>query len=221
MINEKIQQIEEYAKTMMADEAAHGFSHVNRVRKWALQIAKDEKYQNLEMVETAALLHDIGLSSAKKRSLHGEAGAKLAISFLSENNFFSADEIFEVSNAILFHCKNREGKGELLNIIRDADMMDLFGAMGILRACTSKFSNAEYNPINIKGETWKMTAQDFDQRFDSGVGIGEFIVDQINFQISCYGNLSTDAAKKLAGPLIEFAKKFVLELETEVETNNI
>lgn len=211
-----LEQVEKYARAVMGAEAAHNFSHVDRVRNWAIKIALANDFSDLESVEIAALLHDIGLSQAEKRSLHGEVGAIMAAQFLEKSQILSLEKIFEVCNAIKFHNKNREGAGRLLDIIRDADMMDLFGTIGIMRAFMSKATYQEYDETNIKGETWKMTASDFDKRFDSGIGIGQYIVDQINFQISCYDNLSTDSAKLLAQPLIKTMQDFLIQLEQEV-----
>lgn len=216
MNNNKIQQVEDYVKSIMSDEVAHDFKHVDRVRNWALQIANKEDFEDLEIVEISALMHDIGLAQAENRSLHGEVGAEMTAKFLIENNLLDQDKIDEICNAIKFHNKNREGEGKLLKILRDADMMDLFGAVGIMRAFTSKSSNPEYNVVDIKGETWQMKAVDFDKRFDSGIGIGNFIIDQINFQISCYDNLSTESAKQFAKPLVEFMKDYIKQLNLEI-----
>lgn len=200
----------------MKNEVAHDFKHVDRVRKWAFKIAKKEGFKDLEIVEISALFHDIGLSQAEKRSMHGEVGAEMAAKFLIDNNILTQEKVDEVCNAIRHHNKNREGEGKLLEILRDADIMDLFGAVGIMRAFTSKSLNPEYNPANIKSETWQMSASDFDKRFDSGVGIGNFIIDQINFQISGYDNLSTVSARKFAKPLVEFMNDFIKRLDLEI-----
>jgi len=216
MINKKIQRVEDYIKSIMKNEVAHDFKHVDRVRKWAFKIAKKEGFKDLEIVEISALFHDIGLSQAEKRSMHGEVGAEMAAKFLIDNNILTQEKVDEVCNAIRHHNKNREGEGKLLEILRDADIMDLFGAVGIMRAFTSKSLNPEYNPANIKSETWQMSASDFDKRFDSGVGIGNFIIDQINFQISGYDNLSTVSARKFAKPLVEFMNDFIKRLDLEI-----
>ena len=219
MLNEKIQKVEKYVKSITNNEIAHDFKHVDRVRKWAMYIAKKEGFEDLEIVEISALMHDIGLSQSEKRSMHGEVGAEMSEKFLKENNLLSQEKSEEVCNAIRYHNKNREGEGGLLEILRDADMMDLFGAVGIMRTFTSNASKTEYDEANIKGETWEMTASDFDKRFDNGVGIGNFLTDQINFQISCYDNLSTEIAKKLAKPLVKFMVDFINEFSDEVKNN--
>lgn len=211
-----IKTIEEYVKETMSNSIAHDFKHVDRVRNWALHIAKKEGYKNLEVVEAAALLHDIGLVFCEDRKFHGQVGSEIAEKYLKENEYFTSKEIEDITNAIRYHNSNKDGSGELLMIIRDADMMDLFGAIGIMRAFTSKASKPEYNTENIKGDTWEASAKDFDRRFASGQGIGIYIIDQINFQMSCYDNMTTEGAKELAKPLIKYMKEYILQLEGEI-----
>lgn len=217
MKNKNIQQVEDYVKSIRDTEIAHDFVHVDRVRNWALQIAKSEGFEDLEIVEIAALMHDIGLSQAKRRVAHGVIGASMAAKFLGEKKFLAQERIDEICNAIRFHNKNREGEGRLLEILRDADTIDLSGAIGIMRAFLCTSSRIEYDPKNIKGETWGMGVADFNKRFDNGIGIGDFIIDQLNFQISCYENLSTKTAKEIVKPLAEFMRDFIKQFEKEVQ----
>ena len=215
MQKDRIQHVEDYVKRAMPGEVAHDFKHADRVRRWALRIARAEGFENLEIVEAAALLHDIGLPFAEQRSKHGQVGAKVAAKFLRANGLFVQQEVEEIANAIRYH-NTKVGDGRLLEILKDADMLDMFGAVGTMRAFTSQASKPEYDPRNVRGSTWEMSNEDFDQRFAEGVGIGDFIVDQLNFQISCYGNLSTETARRLARPLVEFMKAFVVQLESEI-----
>lgn len=63
MPESRIQQIENYVKSVMAGgfahdlKIAHDFKHVDRVRHWALQIARREGFRHFEMIEAVALLH--------------------------------------------------------------------------------------------------------------------------------------------------------------------
>ena len=56
----------------------------------------------------------------------------------------------------------------------------------------------------------------FEARFAAGEGIGEHIIDQVNFQISFYGELHTETAKQLGRPLVAFMKAYVRQLEVEI-----
>lgn len=219
-----VARIEAYVREMMDAAAldlrlAHGYSHVDRVRRWALRVAAEEGYGKLLLVEAAALLHDIGLahlSPHMPRTEHGPVGAKVAARYLQQQGGFDESEQRAIVEAV--GCHNALGAGgPLAAIVRDADMLDALGAVGMMRAFVSKHAQPEYDPANVKGETWGLTARDYDQRFATGEGIGLTIVDQINFQISFVGNLSTEAARCAAEPLIALMRGFVLRLAHEVE----
>jgi ribosomal-protein-serine acetyltransferase len=49
-------------------------------------------------------------------------------------------------------------------------------------------------------------------------GMGDYIVDQINFQLSCWENLHTGTTRVLAEPLVAFMKVYLAQLETEIGT---
>ena len=196
MTTTTIPYIEAFARPFMVAEIGHDFKHIDRVRNWVLRIAREEGYPDLEAVEAAALLHDIGLRDGGRR-MHAEFGAELAGAFLREQGFFDEARICEIENAIRFHS-SLDGHGAMLDILQDADGLELFGAIGLLRAFTSKATLPEYDENQVKGETWAMSADDFTQRFKSGVGVGSTIVDQVNFQISCYKNLHTPTARDCA-----------------------
>jgi putative nucleotidyltransferase with HDIG domain len=215
MKTNRIEQIEEYVKAVLPVNSVHDYEHINRVRNWALVIAHEEIYEKPDLVEAVALLHDIGYSYVDEAD-HGQIGAEKAREYLLENGNFNEKEINEIVNAIRHHSSNRGGEGILLDILRDADMLDGLGAFGILRCIKPMASDPDYNPKNIKGETWGMGVKDFNERMDSDKGAGEYIVDHLNFQISWYGNLATDTARRFAKPLVAFLKKYVLQLESEV-----
>ena len=213
---DKISKIENYAREKMTNVCAHNYMHADRVRNWALKIAKKEGFGDLEMVEVSALLHDIGKSCSKKESMHGAVGAKMASEYLRKNDFFDEQKTKEIAYAILHHNSHSPVNGKLSAILRDADMMDLFGAVGIMRCIACKSSTPEFDSKNVKGKTWGAKPPYFDKRFAEREDTGEYIVDHLNFQISCYDNLNTEAAKEFAKPLVEYIKKYIAQLEFEV-----
>ena len=167
MVANMIQHIEAFARPFMVAEIGHDFKHIDRVRNWALHIAHLEGYQDLEAVEAAALLHDIGLRDGGRRR-HAQVGAELAGAFLREQYVFDETRIVAIENAIRFHS-SLDGMGELLDILQDADGLELFGAIGLLRAFTSKATLPEYDPERVKGETWALGADDFTRRFHPAI----------------------------------------------------
>jgi uncharacterized protein len=221
MVTDRIQQIEDAVRQTMAGAAVrdlaigHDWKHVDRVRRWALAIAEGEGFADLELVQSAALLHDIGLAHVAQRSQHAQVGAEVAAHLLQERNLYSEQERHAIVDAVRNH--NALGALHFLaTLIRDADILDMLGAVGIMRAFTSKYNLPEYDPQNVKGETWGMTARDVDRRFAEGKGIGAYIVDQINFQASCRENLRTGTARRLAVPLVAYMREFLVQLESEI-----
>lgn len=221
MPNHKISQIENFAKASMDSinnldlRIAHDYKHADRVRGWALQIAQNEGFENLEVVEATALLHDIGLAHVTQRKHHAQVGADMAAQFLNKYRLFSSQEIEIIAEAIRYHASTIGG-GKLGAILRDADKLELFGAIGILRCLTSRCTLPDYDPQNIKGNTWQMSIDTFEDRFRTSIGVGDYIIDYLNFQMSLYSDLYTKTAQEIALPLIEYAKTFVLQLESEV-----
>jgi putative nucleotidyltransferase with HDIG domain len=224
-----ISKIENYVREVMAGQngtltIAHDISHVQRVRKWALEIAGAEKYPNPEMVEIAALLHDIGLTRLKEnddRTKHGAVSAEMAGEFLRSNSDLNAEEIGIISDAILHHSlppsivqehlREVGEKGKLVEILRDADIMDAVGVVGIVRGIASHYYLPEYDPENIRGDFWGMSANKY-----RSLPPVQTIVDQLNQQTGYLGNFHTATARNLAGPLIAYMREFVLQLEREV-----
>ncbi len=219
---DRMREIEEYVVyTMAAVEnpdlrIAHDDKHVDRVRRWALRIARGEGYPDLELVEAAALLHDIGLAYVTERAEHGRVGAEAAARFLRERQLFAEREVEAIVEAIRWHNAPPGGGGTLGAILREADTLDALGAVGVMRAFTSKYMVPEYDPADVKGETWGLTIGDFQGRFVSGEGIGPTIADQINMQISLHGNLRTETARRIAAPLVAYMRAYLEQLELEV-----
>ncbi len=228
-----VSKVESYIHENMNSEEnqlliAHDFKHIDRVRKWALVIARNEHFDNTELVEVTALLHDIGLlylDEKLDRRKHGEVGAEFAAEFLRKHSDYSTEEISQIADAIKYHSLSPSiiteylstlgESGRLLEILRDADNLDGLGAIGIMRAVASKYYLPDYDPENIKGQTWGLSDDEFLARFKYGVESVKFVVDQINQQIRYYDSFHTLTAKQIATPLVQFMRDFVLQLERE------
>ena len=219
----RIQTIEDYVmRTMEAFvcpdlRIAHGFQHVDRVRGWALHIAREEAYPDLEIVEAAALLHDVGLAAVTDRRDHGQVGAEMATRFLREHELFAEEDIVAIAEAIQAHNAPPGGGGLLGTILREADTLDALGAVGVMRAFASKYEKPPYVGQQVKGETWGLTIADFEVRFADGTGIGPAIADQVNMQISLHGNLQLASSRRAAAPLVDYMRGFLVQLQREVK----
>ena len=115
-------------------EAGHDWFHIERVWKLSKKIAGTEA-ANQEVVELAALLHDI----ADPKFHDGDESLALTVSkdFLQSQNVSD-----EVTSQVLFIIQNIsfKNRGEVpdilpieLQIVQDADRLDAIGAIGIAR----------------------------------------------------------------------------------------
>ena len=115
-------------------EAGHDWFHIERVWKLSLKIAETEG-GNSEVVELAALLHDI----ADPKFHNGDETLALKISEEWMNSLKVSPDVVE---QVLFIIKNIsfKNRGENpenppieLQIVQDADRLDAIGAIGIAR----------------------------------------------------------------------------------------
>ncbi|MFC1638294.1 HD domain-containing protein [Patescibacteria group bacterium] len=140
---EIIEKVEKEAKKYFEKaNGCHDWSHVERVRKLALNIGKKEK-ANSFVLEVAALLHDIGRCEEMNKSrknggrvkfCHAEEGGKITREVLRE--YALSDE--DVENIV--HCvESHRCRNELIpetieaKVLFDADKIDGLGAIGVGR----------------------------------------------------------------------------------------
>jgi HD superfamily phosphodiesterase len=217
MENEIVGQIEAYVRGLVFTEGGHDFGHFNRVRNWAKKIAKDEGYENLAMVEVTALMHDIGLAQAEPRYLHGKIGGELTLKYLTEQNFFNEEQRQQIAEAISLHNTiEKNPNNDLVAILRDADILDLLGAAGIMRTFIAKHEMPAYVENDIKGLGWQKGNDYFTQLIKAQKPICNNIIDQLNFNLSCVENMQTSVGKNFANDKVDYLKKFIEQLEREI-----
>ncbi|KAF4346702.1 hypothetical protein F8388_024254 [Cannabis sativa] len=144
-------------KAMNGNDASHDAAHVWRVRDLALSLAQDEGLSSnphsMQIVELAALLHDIG----DYKYVRDPSEEKIVEKFLEAEGMEE-----EKKNKILGIIKGMgfkeevagHGVGELsieFGIVQDADRLDAIGAIGIARCFTFGGSrNRVLHDPNIK-----------------------------------------------------------------------
>ncbi|KAI7993726.1 Uncharacterized protein YpgQ [Camellia lanceoleosa] len=127
---------------MKANDASHDASHVFRVRDLALSLALEEGLSSspdsMEIVELAALLHDIG----DYKYMRDPSEEKIVEEFLEAENVEGSKKI-----KILSIIKGMGFKDEIggqvdskhsieFGVVQDADRLDAIGAIGIARCFT-------------------------------------------------------------------------------------
>lgn len=123
----------DFAREVFAgDSSGHDYDHTLRVYRMAATIAKEEN-ADLEIVQLAALLHDV---DDRKLSPLTYENKDNAVTFLRENGMKEEkiDLIVEIISQISFSAGNGAPRTLEGKCVQDADRLDAMGAIGIGRA---------------------------------------------------------------------------------------
>ena len=179
---------------------AHGWLHTERVRGHIRILALAEGVDP-GLAELAALLHDVGRTQPGPESEHGARSATMAEPLLAELGLDDR-ECEQVLHAVRWHNSSRADTS-LLCVLRDADMLDGLGAIGIMRALMSKSHLLPYDP-----------AEPFEA--EEGRWPARYSSEQIMAQMEWYDRLNTDAARRLAEDRFDFMAGFVAQARREL-----
>ena len=115
------------------DDPAHGWEHINRVYRLAINIAEQEN-ADIFIVGMAAMMHDIGHLSADTSLHHADLSMSMAGELLVSYGITAAtrEAIFHAIEAHSFSL-GIEPRTLEAQVVRDADRLDALGAIGILR----------------------------------------------------------------------------------------
>jgi uncharacterized protein len=190
-----IQTIEKFAldAIRVGKRGAHSFEHTLRVRELCRYIGAAEG-ADLEVLEAAALLHDIGRPEEEiTGESHAKVGANMAVAFLATTTF-PKDKLRYVSSAIRTHRFSEQLPPETLEgkILSDADKLDAMGALGLARTIAE-------NLVQQRG--LQGTVEHIDRKLLK-------LADLIH----------TKTAKQLAIPRHQLLLNFMTQLATEYST---
>ena len=131
-----IKKTEAFVRAKLEGESTgHDWWHLHRVRALSLRLAREEGGCDLEVVELAALLHDV---DDWKFSGDEKAAGRAAREWLASigTDAATADHVGEIADSVSFKgsgvatpMRTKEGM-----IVQDADRLDALGAVGIARA---------------------------------------------------------------------------------------
>lgn len=135
MKTKRIKEIEQAVKQLFKDEGTgHDWWHLHRVRNNALVIGKEEKC-DIELVEIAALVHDIGDHKFTNKKNAQEEGIKDLFQSLNIKTDF-AESVIEIVKQVSYKGAGVSTTPTTIEakIVQDADRLDAIGAIGIARA---------------------------------------------------------------------------------------
>jgi len=194
--------IEKYAREQMAKLGLHGWPHVKRVQRLCVQMARMMKDVDVEVLNAAALLHDMGKYVEKENNAvdHGRISAEMAEQFLHSIKF-DDEKVKAVCHAIRVHTHGEEPRSLESKIVHDADFLDKMGAVGVatvfVKACLANTT------IEEAAECWKNPSM------SSFVGLHAFWIQKPHF----YTRLARNVAKRRNKIVYAFFKQLEKEMQ--------
>ena len=133
MATQLIDRAQKYVRDKFEDEySGHDYFHTLRVFKLATRIAECEE-ANVEIVQLAALLHDVDDRKISPETYESQANARgfLLSNGVEENTI---ELICKIIREISFGANNSPPSTLEGQCVQDADRLDAIGAIGIARA---------------------------------------------------------------------------------------
>lgn len=209
-MQELIKKTEAYVREMLKNEGTgHDWYHIDRVRKNALLIQKQEGIGDVFVIEMAALLHDI---PDEKLNITEEAGWRKLDTYI---------DTLELSSTKVQHIKDciesvsfKGGRETNLRtieaeIVQDADRLDAIGAIGIARtfAFGGKKAQPLFDPeISVRTE---MTTEEY--RNGKSSSIHHFYEKLLKLK----DLMNTVSARQIAAKRHEYMEEFLNQFYKE------
>ncbi|RDU36586.1 phosphohydrolase [Neobacillus piezotolerans] len=210
MLEKVIAEIERYVKQEMGeDPTGHDWHHVDRVRKNALIIAAGEEIGDRNIIEMAALLHDI---PDEKLNDSAEAGRNKLDGFLETLGLDQTTK--QKINEIVYSISFKGGNGEELpsieaRIVQDADRLDAIGAIGIARAFAYGGKKGQQIFAPELGVRENMTVEEY--RNGKSSSINHFYEKLLKLK----GLMNTETAIKMAEDRQLFMEAYLTQFSRE------
>ncbi len=207
LINNTIQFVQLELKDA---EGGHDWFHIERVWRNAKLIAQSENVDT-EIVEIAALLHDIADSKFNKGD--ETIGPKKALDFLIDQDadYRLIDHVISIIENVSFKggSQERTFNSIELDVVQDADRLDAIGAIGIARTFNyGGFKNREiYNP-EIKPST-NMTKEEY--KASTAPTINHFYEKLLLLK----DKMNTETGKELAKNRHQFMEQYLEQFYNE------
>jgi uncharacterized protein len=213
--NQIIEKTEAFVRNELGEDATgHDWFHVDRVRKNAIHICKNEKQGDPFIIEMAALLHDIPDEKINESVDKGKAKLNSFLQTITLSNEEQAHIIQIIESISYKGGKKTELESVEAKIVQDADRLDAIGAIGIARvfAYGGKKGQLIYDPnIQVRKE---MTEEEY--RKGKSTSIHHFYEKLLILK----DLLNTDVAKRMAESrhqsMVLFLEQFYREWEGQV-----
>jgi len=234
--NNIIEATRDYVKNEVAAyDASHDFFHIDRVHRMALALAQAEGITDatqLEIVQLAALLHDIGDFKYSK----SETATREAVQQFLHGTFkYPQDRIDDVQYIIenisfknelakqgIVQAVEQDEKQRLLNkmlhIVQDADRLDAIGAIGIARCMC--YTGAIKRPIHDPSEKplVNLSKEEYmkQQKLNKGTAVNHFYEKLFTLRDRIKTASGKKVAEKRHNMMVQYIDQFLEEWECKV-----
>lgn len=152
-------ELEDFAHSHMAPDILHGWPHIERVLFYAGQINREMKGE-WEIIKSAVLLHDTGHKIQREK--HNYLSAQLAEDFLKSIEI-PGETIAHIKECIITHSRqfsHQLPQSKEAQVVYDADGMDLFGPVGLMRALLSCGLRGKGFDCMMKKLQWRLSEKE-------------------------------------------------------------
>ena len=226
-MEEKYRQLKMIAeKEMEGASPSHNIDHVTRVYNLCLELAKNEPDVDLDILKTAALLHDIARTREDRDVQagllnvdHAVLGAEMSAKILRALGY-SEETIERVKHCIASHRFRGENPPRTIEakILSDADKLDVLGATGIARSFTIGGENGQKIYSDTPADEY------IKENLVGGKANGRIIdpskhASNLEFETKFKhipDKLYTEKAREIARERLEYMKQFFERLKKEI-----
>ena len=204
----------EFVRAKLKDEhTGHDWYHAERVWKLA-KLLQEEEGGDKEIIELAALLHDLG--DYKKYDFNEVKGSFVLLGMMDVLGIEEEDKekIAQIIEEAQFIGDDTKTPSTVESkIIQDADFLDALGAIGIARtfATGGKIGRMLYDP-NRKPRT-RLSKRDYQTKKTAGTSINYFYEKTLKLPKMMNTKTGKKLAYKRAECLRDFLDKFYKEWE--------
>lgn len=222
-MEERYQKIKEIVERELSC-SAHNMEHVMRVYNLSQHLAEDDPNVDLDVLKTAALLHDIARVKEDKDNSgnvdHAILGSEMAEKIMRDLGYLD-EKIENIKHCIISHRfrSGNEPKSKEARILFDADKLDVLGSIGIARAymMAGQYNDKLYSDVNIDEYVKNnMVGGRHDGRVKD---ISKHTVN-IEFETKFKhipGRLFTEKAREIGSQRIQIMEQFFTRLKKEID----
>lgn len=204
--------------------SAHDYDHVMRVYNLCLKLSEGEKDVDLDVIKSAALLHDIARvredTDKTGKIDHAILGAKMAAKILKKLGY-EKEKIEKIRHCIEAHRLRSSIRPETkeAKILYDADKLDVLGAIGIARcfALGGRYGQKLYVKTDLKKYCKENT---IDGKCTGRIKDISKHAPNLEYELKLKRipkMLYTEKAKKIAMKRMGIMKEFFKQMKKEVE----